>query len=124
MPKMSINISLTNFKNYITYYITYYKIKIGFLIQRIKLWNMLFFDKGTNFIYLILLIELKIRNFKDNFKYNSYMDDEVQFDQFDELLKDIEILKKFYNQKDIKNYKEHSKVFFDKLNNYHTDWWY
>ena len=109
-----------NFKNYITYI----KIKILFLIQRIKLWNMLFFDKGTNFIYLILLIELKIRNFKDNFKYNSYMGDEVQFDQFDELLNDIEILKKFYNQKDIKNYKEHSKVFFDKLNNYHTDWWY
>ena len=124
MIKLSINTSLTNFKNYITYYINYYKIKIGFLIQRIKLWNMLFFDKGTNFIYLILLIELKIRNFKDNFKYNSYMGDEVQFDQFDELLKDIEILKKFYNQKDIKNYKEHSKMFFDKLNNYHTDWWY
>ena len=100
MIKLSINTSLTNFKNYITYYINYYKIKIGFLI------------------------ELKIRNFKDNFKYNSYMGDEVQFDQFDELLKDIEILKKFYNQKDIKNYKEHSKMFFDKLNNYHTDWWY
>lgn len=110
-------------KNYLTY-IMYIKIKLKFLIQRIKLFHLLFFDKGCNFIYLILILELKIRNFKDNFKYNSYMGDEVQFDQFDELLKDIEILKNFYNQKDIINYKEHSKVFFDKLNNYHTDWWY
>lgn len=110
--------------SYIKYYLNYIKIKLKFLLQRSKILYMLFFDKGNNFIYLILLIELKIRNFKDNFKYNMYIGDEVQFDQFDELLNDIEILKNFYNQKDIINYKEHSKLFFDKLNNYHTDWWY
>ena len=37
MIKLSINTSLTNFKNYITYYINYYKIKIGFRWIKIKI---------------------------------------------------------------------------------------
>jgi len=103
------------------FYYFYYKI----ILYMNKLMELFYINSlsDDNFLSMILLIERKIKGFRSFWNYTNYEDNEKEKENMDELLDLIQDLKVLYRNQDIESYKKVSKIFFEKLNNSHIEWY-
>lgn len=105
-------------------YLIIIKYHLDNFLFNIKYLYSIFNNSDNNFIFIIIEIENRLKRMKKLWKYTNYIGDEEHMEQYVDLLYDIKILKQYYKDKNIELYKIQSKIFFNKLNKYHTNFWY
>jgi len=82
------------------------------------------FGRDDNFIFILKVLKIKLIRIQRNWELINYIGVEIQRKQLEELLSLLNVTIEKYKEKDLKEYKRFSKIFFEKLNRYHIDLWY